>query len=161
MLRIIRGWNRKDYLRNLQSVRAYGIPIAPKYMPVQWQGAYTDENRAIVYFIARQIDTVNEVIYSYNLETNLIKYENDQYVWDNTKLYGGYLPDGCYFFEFNNGYETYFSQMFNVTDLDEFDSASSALPCSDADLVSSLNVPTPDLIVLKQFEKVFEYVQFE
>lgn len=159
MLKIIRNWQLKDYLRSLEGARGYGIPIARNNIAIQWQGAYSDTNRTIVYFLARQIDNGCEVITSYVIDTSRIKYENGQYLYDNTQLFDGYLPDGTYFFEFNDGYETYFSQIFAVVSFPELMLASGTWLASSDELISSLNVENNDMIILKQFAES-DFVEF-
>lgn len=159
MLRIIRNWEYRDYLRFFNGLRQYGIPIARNYMALQWQGAYAETEGTIIYFVARKIDNGNHVIESYDLGTDLIKYENGQYLYDNTKLYDGILPDGTYFFEFNDGEETYWSQAFCVKARDELALTSSIDYCSSESYISDLNISIPDQIIIKRFEdgELFEF----
>jgi hypothetical protein len=159
MLKILRNWNLSDYLRTHQGARDYGIPIAKNYMALQWSGAFTSKERTIIYFIARQIDNGNEVLANYDIGPTYIKYENGQYIYDNTMLFDGILPDGVFFFEFNDGYENYKSEIFCVKARDEFFMASGAWLASGSFLISDLNIPNPNLIQLKQFTDN-DYVQF-
>lgn len=160
MLKIIQNYQLVDFLRKFNGDRAYGIPIAPNYMALQWQGAYAETERDIVYFLARKIDNSENVITSYVIDIDRIKYENGQYLYDNTKLFDGYLPDGCYFFEFNDGYQTFYTQIFAVDSQPKFEFASSAGLASSSELVSSSLMENPNQIILKQFENS-EYFEFE
>jgi hypothetical protein len=161
MLQVIRNWEKQDYLRHNQGNRGYGLKIQNMWMPLPIMGAYSDTQRTIVYLIARQIDDKMNVITSYDIDTSLITYEDGQYCFDKSKTLGGLLPEGVYYYEFNDGYETYFTEIFKVEDITELDLASCSLPISDEDLISSLNINTHDLIILKQFEVTNNYVQFE
>ena len=158
MLRIIRNWELQDYLRNSQGDRNFGMPVNPTHRLQQIGGAYHDANETIVYFIARQIDFLNNVVYNYDLSTSLLKYEDGQYVIDNSITLGGLLPEGHYYLEFNNGVQTYYTEMFTVLEFDELDLASSEFVISDEDLISSLNIDKTNLIILRQFSTE-EYVQ--
>jgi hypothetical protein len=160
MLKIIRNWQLRDYLRSMQGARGYGIPIAKNYMALQWYGAYADTNGVIEYFIARQVDNYSELIASYAIEESRIKVENGQYVYDNTQLFDGYLPDGTYYFEFNDGYETYYSELFTVKDTETLMFASGGWPVSSSEYISSSSIENPLTEVLKQLESG-EYVEFE
>jgi hypothetical protein len=161
MLRFTRDWQLPDYLRSLEGARAYGLPISKKYTALQFYNAYADVEGTIVYFIARKIDDTRHVLLSYDLDVDLIVYENGQYLFDETKCFDGYLPDGVYFFEFNDGYETYRSQIFNVTDFPLLPMASGAELASSSELVSSGSVEIPDTIILRRFEVDSDYYQFE
>lgn len=160
MLKIIRNWQVRDYLRSMQGVRGYGIPIAKPYMALQWQGAYADDEGVIGYFFARQVDNGVDVIASYVIDTDRIVYENGQYVYDNEQLFDGYLPEGTFYFEFNDGYETYYTELFTVKDYDSLFYASGAWYASTSELVASTYVDNPDLVKLKQLEDS-EYYEFE
>lgn len=160
MLKIIRNWELRDYLRSMEGVRGYGIPVSHNNIAIQWHGAYSDTNRTIQYFLARQIDNGCDVITSYVINVDRIKYENGQYLYDNTQLFDGYLPDGTYYFEFNDGYETYYSQIFTVFTFPELMLASGTWLASSDELISSLNIESNDMIILKQFEDS-EYYEFE
>ena len=156
MLRCLKPYELKDFLRTAQGSRGYMIPVAPYNRALQWFGMYTDTERTIVYFIARKIDNFNHVAESYEIDTSCIKYENGQYLYDETKLFDGYIPDGIYYFEVNDGYNSFYTEIFCVkSDFCQLDNASSSLPCSDADLISASCVSNPSLIVLKQFESEF------
>ena len=144
----------------MQGVRGYGIPIAKNYMALQWQGAYTDASRTIQYFIARQVDNECTVQTSYSIDEGRIKYENGQYLYDNTQLFDGYLPDGTYYFEFNDTKETYYSELFCVKDTPSLMLASGGRPVSSSDYINSTFVDNPDLLILKQFEDS-EFYEFE
>jgi hypothetical protein len=159
MLKIIRNWQLRDYLRSFQGIRGYGIPIAKPYMALQWYGAYAEKEGTIIYFIARQIDNGNEVIANYEIATDRIKYENGQYLYDNTKLFDGKLPDGTFFFEFNDGYETYYSQIFTVKAMDMLFMASGAWLASGSFEIAATNINNPNQIILKRFEEneLFEF----
>jgi uncharacterized protein (TIGR02145 family) len=123
---------------------------------------YTDSIVSnIEYFIARRINDTRHVLESFELNTDLIVYENGQYLFDETKCFDGYLPDGVYFFEFNNGYETYRSQIFNVTDFPLLPMGSGAELGSSSELSSSGSVEIPDTIILRRFEVDSDYYQFE
>lgn len=161
MLRVTRGYQLMDYLRSLQGSRKYGLQISRPYMALQWYNAFADDEGEIVYFIARRIDGTKNVIESYELDTDLIFYENGQYLYDNTQLFDGNLPDGVYFLEWNDGYDTYRTEIFSVTNMDEFFVASGAGLASGDFLVSSSTIEIPDEILLKKFEVESDYVQFE
>jgi hypothetical protein len=152
MLKIIRNWQLRDYLRSLQGLRRYGIPIAKNYMAIQWGGAYARVEGTIIYFIARQIDDGSEVIANYDIATDRIKFENGQYLYDNTKLFDGILPDGTFFFEFNDGFETYFSQIFTVKYVPMMLRTAGAWHTSTRTGISALNITNPNQIILKRFE---------
>jgi hypothetical protein len=160
MLKIIRNWQLRDYLRSMQGARGYGIPVSKNYMALQWHGAYSDTSRTIGYFIARQVDNGCDVITSYSIDTGRIKYENGQYVYDNTQLFDGYLPDGTYYFEFNDGYETYYCELFTVKEMEVLMLASGAWLASSSELIANSMIDNPDLIALKSFEDS-EYYEFE
>jgi hypothetical protein len=160
MLQVIRNWIQQDFLRHNQGNRGYGLKIQNMWLPLPISGAYSDIERTIVYLIARKIDDKNEVITSYEIDTSLIIYEDGQYCFDKTKTLGGILPEGVYYYEFNDGYETYYSEIFKVEDITELDLASNPLPISDEDLISNLNINTHDLIILKQFDDS-EYFEFD
>ena len=127
-------------------------------MALPWTGAYTKEERTIEYFIARKIDNGTEVLENYDIDTDLILYENGQYIYDMTKVFNGVLPVGVYFFEFNDSYDTYFTQIFAVNDISEIRKASSAGLCSSSRLIGSLNFDMPQQIVLKAFENDYYYI---
>lgn len=153
MLKIIRNWELRDYLRSMEGVRGYGIPIGRNNIAIQWQGAYSDIQRTIQYFLARQIDNGNSVITSYVIDEGRIKYENGQYVYDNTQLFDGYLPDGTYYFEFNDGHETYYSQIFAVVTFPELMLASGGWLASSDELISSVNISDNDLLILERLNE--------
>jgi len=161
MLRIIRNWQSRDHLRSFQALRSYGLEVGKEYMAIQWHGAYTTENRTIIYFIARQIDDLNFVKKSFDLDVNLIKYENGQYLYDNTKLFDANLPEGTFFFEFNDGYETYYSTIFTVKYKDLLFMASGTWLASGSFHITDNSIQNPNTIILKEFEKLSEYVIFE
>lgn len=161
MLRIYRDWELRDYLRNLKGFRSFGIQLSRNDIALQWQGAYADEEGTIIYFIARKIDDTNEVLESYEIATDRIKFENGQYVYDITQCFDGYLPDGTYFFEFNDGYETYRSEIFTVQDMPSLMLASGTWLASSNAYITDINIDSPDLVLLKIFEVDNDYVQFE
>ena len=158
MLRCATSIELRDFLRSFDGSRPYGIPIAKNYMALPWAGAYTEAERTIQYFIARQIDNGNDVLVNYDLDTDLILYENGQYIYDMTSVFAGVLPEGVYFFEFNDGYDTYFTQIFAVNDISEIRKASSAGLCSSSRLIGSVNFDMPQQIVLKTFENDFYFI---
>ena len=159
MLNIIRQYQLRDHLRPFQALRSYGIPIAKNYMALQWHGAYATVPSSISYFVARKIDNSDNVGISYDLGTGLIKYENGQYLYDNTKLFDGILPDGTYFFEFKDGYEVYWSQIFTVKAMDELFMASGVWLASGDFDISDINIQNPNQIILKNFadSELFEF----
>lgn len=160
MLKIIRNWQLRDYLRSMQGIRGYGIPISKNYMALQWGGAYADSAGTIGYFFARQVDNGIDITTSYAIDTGRIKYENGQYVYDNTQLFDGYLPEGTFYFEFNDGYETYYSELFTVKDINILMLASGGYLVSTSELVSESEVDNPNFVLLKQLENS-EYYEFE
>lgn len=161
MLKTLKPYELKDYVRDYQGDRGYMPPVAPNNRALQWFGMYSSEERTIVYFIARKIDNKDYVSESYNIATDRIKYENGQYLYDETMLFDGTLPEGCYYFEVNDGYDSYFTELFVVKNISQLLLCSSTLPCSSSELISASNVLNPNLIVLRQFETDSEYYIFE
>jgi hypothetical protein len=161
MLKIIRNWQLQDYLRNSQGWRGFGIPVNPTHRIQQFGGAYSENNNTIVYFIARQLDFFsNSVIYNYDISTSLIKYSDGQYLIDETQLLGGTMPEGFYYLEFNDGFQTYYSELFAVIEFEELALFSSGIiNWSSSQTFASLNVDKSNLIILKQFSDE-NYVQF-
>jgi hypothetical protein len=160
MLQIIRNWKLRDYLRSYQGLRNHGIPASKNYMAIQWMGAYSPSDRGIVYFVARQIDNSSEIIENYDIGAAWIKFESGQYLYDNTKTFDGILPDGIFFFEFNDGVETYWSEIFCVKAVETLMLASGVQVASGSWGVSDVNIENPDPILLKTFEENILY-EFE
>lgn len=152
MLKIIRDWKLQDFLRSHQGLRSYGIPVSKNYMALQWFGAYAPSDRGIIYFLARQIDSGNEVIANYDIGTTYIKYESGQYLYDDTMLFDGILPDGVFFFEFRDSYETYRSEIFRVKDMCMPFLASGTWKASGSFKISQTCVTNASTIILKKFE---------
>lgn len=160
MLKIINNWELQDYLRNSQGRRGYGLPINPTHRLQQIGGAYYKTDETIVYFIARQLNDSNTVIINYDLDVDLLTYSDGQILIDNTQFLNGILPEGYYFLEFNNGKNTYYTEIFAIKEFDELLLCSSGVEyCSGSLPVSTLNIDKSNLIILKQFSTE-EYVQF-
>jgi len=160
MLRIIQPYELRDYLRTAPGDMGYMTPVAPNNRPLQWQGAYS-ENISIVYFIARKINNIGYVETSYDIETTCITYANGQYLIDETKLFDGILPEGYYYFEFNNGINSFFTELFCVKNLCQLIRCSSSQLCSSSTLIGESCVKNPNVIVLRQFETETDYYIFE
>lgn len=158
MLKILNPTELKDFLRSYNPRLDYGLPIARPYHSLGWRGAYSKE-LPIGYFIARKINEAGIVIENYEISTDLIIYENGQYLYDLTKVYNGYLPEGVYFHEFNNGQNTFYSQAFAVVDYSEIELASGAILASSNNLINETNIKDANILILKQFTDS-RYVEF-
>lgn len=160
MLNIIRNWQLQDYLRDLQSNRGYGLQITPDYILPQITGAYAESSGTISYFVAHQIDDGYSILSTFIIEEDRLIYENGQYQMDKTKILNGSIPEGVYFIEFNDGKETYFSEIFKVEVIDELAKASCANYVSGDDIISDLNIETNGFLErLKEFAES-DFVEF-
>ena len=161
MLKIIRNWEKQDYLRDLQGNRGYGLQIACDYTPLKIYGAFTSESRTILYLFAQKIDDKAEIVDTFILNVNMLTYSDGQYIFTNTADFGGYLNKGVYFFEFNDGYETYYSEIFKVESIAELWKASGDELISGDFLISDLNIPTNGFYErLKTFSEGFGFVEY-
>lgn len=161
MLKIVRNWELQDILRSYQASREYGLQVSKNYRAIQWYGAFAPSDRGIIYFIARQINFEDNVLISYDIAVDRIKYEKGQYLYDKTKLFDGILPNGIYFLEFKDSWEKYFTNIFQVTDTPEPMLCSGAWPCSSSMPINSLTVSNVSPIFLRQFDVYGPYYQFE
>ena len=161
MLKIINNWELQDYLRNSQGRRGYGLPINPTHRLQQIGGAYYKTDETIVYFIARQLNNSNTVIVDYDLAVNLVAYSDGQILVDNTQFLNGILPEGYFFLEFNNGKNTYYTEIFAIKEFNELLLCSSGITdCSSSLSIATLYIDKSNLILLKTFEDS-ELYQFE
>lgn len=160
MLKTLKPYELKDYVRDFQGDRGYMPPVAPNNRALQWYGMYPDKERTIVYFIARKIENKDYVVESYQIDTGRIKYESGQYLYDETLLFDGTLPEGCYYFEVNDGFNSFFTELFCVKNLCQLLRCSSSQLASSSTLISELCVKNPNVIVLKQFEQS-DYYEFD
>lgn len=152
MLKIIRNWELQDYLRSENGHRGYGIPVSWNYKPLKIYNAYYDTNIALDYFFAVQLNIDNSIKETFVLDTSLIIYSDGQYLIDETKLFGGNLECGRYYFEFNNGKETFYSQVFVVRDLQEISRCSGMGYCSSSALISAMNISIAELQPILRLE---------
>ena len=114
MLRIYKNTQLKDYLRTCQGSRGYGLQISNDVNPLQIGFAYCITNETVTSFKLNRIDSGNEILSSITLNVNLLKYEIGQYLIDNTKIFGVTIQEGVYFYEFSNGRDTFYSEIFKI-----------------------------------------------
>jgi len=151
MLRFLKTYETKDFLRDAQYNYGYGVQILPNSRSVQWHGAYSDTEGTIAYFVARLINNGGEVEKSYALDTACIEYANGQYNYDDESFYGtGVLPEGFYYLEFNDGLNTFYSEMFCVKNIATQFLASGDWLASGDFLVSQITIEPVELDYLNE-----------
>lgn len=151
MLRFLKTYETKDFSRDAQYNLGYGVKICQNNRSVQWHGAYSDTEGTIAYFVARMIDQAGQVLKSYALDTACIEYANGQYNYDDETFYGtGVLPEGFYFLEFNDGLNTFYSEMFCVKNIATQFLASGDWLASGDFLVSQITIEPVELDYLSE-----------
>lgn len=139
MLRFLKPYETHDFSRDLQLNYGYGIQICPNNRSVQWTGAYSETEGTIGYFYARFVNNAGQVEKTYILNENCITYSNYQYNYDPDSVYGtGILPEGYYYLEFNDGLNTFYSELFCVKCVNKLFIASGDWLASGGFLVSQL-----------------------
>lgn len=151
MLRILQGYQLQDYLRSEFANRKAGIHNAPNWRPLQIYNAYSD-NRELDYFFVAKIDREKRIIDTYVLPLTLIKYEYGQYRMDLTEHYGGTLENGIYYYEFNNGIDTFFSEIFMISNFGFIPKASDMILASSDNYVSDSGIELPALQPIQRLE---------
>jgi len=135
MIRVFKNNVQKDFLRDNQGFRGYGLQIGSNRVPLQIYGAYSSD-LAISSFKLNRIDSGNEVIESLTLSNDLIKFDTWQYLIDKTKLFEITIPEGVYFYEFSNGFDVYCSEIFKIQFINLPFMASSSLLASSSKLIT-------------------------
>jgi len=151
MLRFLKTYETRDFVRDLQLNFNYGIQICPNNRSVQWHGAYADSEGTVSAFTARKVASSGEVEKYYELDTDCVLYANGQYYYDPESFYGdGVLPEGFYYLEFSDGIDTYYSELFCVKELVNQFLASGDWLASGSFLVSQITIENPITTLLTE-----------
>jgi len=155
MLRFLKTYETKDFVRDLQLNFNYGIQICPNNRSVQWHGAYADSEGTVSAFTARKVASSGEVEKSYVLDTACILYANGQYYYDPDSFYGdGILPEGFYYLEFSDENDTYYSELFCVKELvNQFLSSGDWL-ASGSFLVSQITIEPVESVEIPDIDSI-------
>lgn len=162
MLRFLKTYETKDFSRDAQYNLGYGVKICQNNRSVQWHGAYSDSEGIIEYFQAKSVNSVGvpDGAY-YELDVDCITYANGQYNYDPESFYGGTIPEGFYYLEFNDGVNTFYSEMFCVKCITKPFIASGDWLASGSFLVSSVSITCNDDPLERKYFEEIDFYEFE